>query len=100
MASSKQLPTTSRTGAYGVLSVPAGGAVNFSGQTQVVERIVCYGTAGTLELNWPGGGLSQPMVGGAPITLNVLGRYDFAGTFSVDCSGLAGGETIVEFVSL
>jgi hypothetical protein len=100
MASSKQLPTTSRIGAYGVLSIPPGGSINLSGVTQVVERISCRGTSGTLNLNWPGGGLTQPLGAGGPFEYNVCGRYNFDGTFNIDCSLVVGGETIVEFVSL
>jgi hypothetical protein len=100
MAASKQIPTTSRVGAYSVLSIPAGGSANLSGQGQVVERVICRGTGGTLNLNWPGNGLSQPLSAGAPFEYNVLGRYNFDGTFNVDCSTVTGGETIVEFVAL
>lgn len=100
MAASKQIPTTSRVGAYSVLSVPAGGSVNLTGQGQVVERITCRGTGGTLNLNWPSNGLSQPLAAGAPFVFEILGRYNFDGTFNVDASAVTGGETIVEFVSL
>lgn len=100
MAANKQVPTTSRPGAYSVLSVPPGGAVNLSGSGQVVERITCHGTGGTLNLNWPSNGLTQPLGAGGPFVYEVLGRYNFDGTFNVDASLVTGGETIVEFVSL
>lgn len=102
MASQRQTPLSQRIASWAIQSVAPGTIAGFNGSSQAVKRIVVSANAtGTLRLDWNGGSFALITVtGSGGFTLEPQGQYDWDQPFTVNCAGVAGAPTLVEFCAL